>query len=84
MSFHVPAGSSCAIVGTSGSGKSTVLRLLFRFYDVGGGSVNVGGHDVRELRTASLRSAIGIVPQVHGRAACMRPASRARAATACA
>ena len=63
VSFKVPAGTSCAIVGTSGSGKSTVLRLLFRFYDVQTGSVAVGGHDVRDLTLASLRRQIGQVPQ---------------------
>ncbi|KAL4855557.1 ABC transporter B family member 25 [Chlorella vulgaris] len=95
VSFKVPAGSSCALVGTSGSGKSTILRLLFRFYDAGnaawgqlalslglvhgklnwlrlvsffvpaaeGGSVQVGGKDVRQLQLDSLRRAMGEVPQ---------------------
>ncbi|GAB4819644.1 hypothetical protein N2152v2_006690 [Parachlorella kessleri] len=63
VSFRVPAGSSCALVGTSGSGKSTVLRLLFRFYDVEGGAVRVGGEDVRDLQLASLRRSLGEVPQ---------------------
>lgn len=50
VSFCVPAGTSCALVGTSGSGKSTVLRLLFRFYDPQGGSVELGGVDTRRVK----------------------------------
>ena len=61
--MRVPAGTSCAIVGTSGSGKSTVLRLLFRFYDAQSGSVTVGGQDVRDVTLASLRRQVGQVPQ---------------------
>jgi len=63
VSFEVPAGAKVAVVGHSGSGKSTLARLLYRFYDVQGGSVSVGGVDVRRLRQQSLRAAIGIVPQ---------------------
>ncbi|MDP3739151.1 MAG: ABC transporter ATP-binding protein/permease [Hyphomonadaceae bacterium] len=63
VSFDVPAGSKLAIVGPSGSGKSTLLKLLFRFYDTGGGRVRVDGQDVRDLKQASLRDAIGLVPQ---------------------
>ena len=63
VSLRVPAGTSCAIVGTSGSGKSTVLRLLFRFYDAQSGSVRVGGQDVRDLTLASLRRQMATVPQ---------------------
>jgi ATP-binding cassette subfamily B protein len=63
VSFEVPAGAKVAVVGHSGSGKSTLARLLYRFYDVQGGSVSVGGVDVRRLRQQSLRGAIGIVPQ---------------------
>ena len=63
LSLRVPAGTSCAVVGTSGSGKSTLLRLLFRFYDPAGGAVRLGGRDVRDVRLQSLRDAIGIVPQ---------------------
>ncbi|KAI8463500.1 MAG: half-size ABC transporter [Monoraphidium minutum] len=63
VSFRVPAGTSCAVVGSSGSGKSTILRLLYRFYDVGGGEVMLGGYDVRHLTLASLRGALGKVPQ---------------------
>lgn len=63
VSFTVPAGTSCALVGTSGSGKSTILRLFFRFYDPESGTVRIGGHDVRGLQLDSLRHAIGEVPQ---------------------
>jgi len=62
-SFEVPAGSKVAVVGHSGSGKSTLARLLYRFYDAGGGRITVNGVDVRDLKQASLRGAIGIVPQ---------------------
>lgn len=63
VSFKVPAGTSCAVVGASGSGKSTILRLLFRFYDVEDGSVLVGGEDVKQLQLAGLRRAMASVPQ---------------------
>ena len=63
VSFEVPAGSKVAVVGHSGSGKSTLARLLFRFYDVGSGRVSINGVDTRDLTQASLRAAIGIVPQ---------------------
>jgi ATP-binding cassette subfamily B protein len=63
VSFTVPAGKRVAIVGPSGAGKSTISRLLFRYYDVNGGSVEIDGQDVREVTQASLRAAIGIVPQ---------------------
>jgi ATP-binding cassette subfamily B protein len=63
ISFVVPAGKRVAIVGPSGAGKSTISRLLFRYYDVGGGSVEIDGQDVREVAQTSLRAAIGIVPQ---------------------
>ena len=63
VSLRVPAGTSCALVGTSGSGKSTILRLLYRFYDPMSGSVKIDGHDVREIKLDSLRQAIGVVPQ---------------------
>ncbi|WP_425833455.1 ABC transporter ATP-binding protein [Streptomyces fractus] len=61
LSLEIRAGETLAVVGSSGSGKSTVSLLLPRFYDVTHGAVLVGGHDVRELTTASLRSAIGLV-----------------------
>src|SRR3954470_12782030 len=63
VSFTIAAGQRVAVVGHSGSGKSTLARLLYRFYDVSSGSITINGLDVRELRQASLRSAIGIVPQ---------------------
>jgi ATP-binding cassette subfamily B protein len=63
VSFEVPAGKRVAIVGPSGAGKSTISRLLFRYYDVFGGSVEIDGQDVRAVTQASLRAAIGIVPQ---------------------
>ena len=63
VGFEVPAGSKVAVVGASGSGKSTLARLLFRFYDVSGGRILVNDLDIRDLKQASLRAAIGIVPQ---------------------
>jgi len=63
VSFEVPAGSKVAVVGHSGSGKSTLARLLFRFYEVDSGRVTVNGADIRDTMQASLRAAIGIVPQ---------------------
>lgn len=63
VSFVVEPGQTLAIVGGSGSGKSTVLRLLYRFYDVQGGSISVDGQDLREVELDSLRSHFGIVPQ---------------------
>jgi ATP-binding cassette subfamily B protein len=63
VSFEIPAGRTLAVVGHSGSGKSTLARLLFRFYDVGAGAIRINGRDLRQLTQASLRSAVGIVPQ---------------------
>ncbi|MFF6791465.1 ABC transporter ATP-binding protein [Streptomyces filamentosus] len=63
FSLELRAGETVALVGSSGSGKSTVSLLLPRFYDVDRGAVLVGGHDVRELTLESLRSAIGLVPE---------------------
>lgn len=63
VSFRVPSGTSCALVGTSGSGKSTVLRLVYRFYDPEEGAVLVGGEDTRTVTLDSLRRALGEVPQ---------------------
>jgi len=63
VSFSIPAGRTVAVVGESGSGKSTLARLLYRFYDVSGGAILVNGTDLRQLTQASLRAAIGIVPQ---------------------
>jgi ATP-binding cassette subfamily B protein len=63
VSFSIEAGQRVAVVGHSGSGKSTLARLLYRFYDVSRGAIVVNGKDIREIRQASLRAAIGIVPQ---------------------
>lgn len=63
VSFSVPAGKTLAIVGATGSGKSTISRILFRFYDIEDGCVRIDGHDIREVTQASLRAAIGVVPQ---------------------
>jgi ABC-type transport system involved in Fe-S cluster assembly fused permease/ATPase subunit len=63
VSFEVPAGSTVAIVGASGAGKSTISRLLFRFYDVENGAITIDGQDIRAVTQQSLRAAIGIVPQ---------------------
>ena len=63
LSLTIPAGSVCAVVGASGAGKSTLARLLFRFYDVQSGSITMDGQDIRSVTQASLRAAIGIVPQ---------------------
>ncbi|MGW6565729.1 ABC transporter ATP-binding protein [Streptomyces sp. NPDC054975] len=63
FSLEIRAGETVAVVGASGSGKSTVSLLLPRFYDVDHGAVLVGGHDVRELTQDSLRAAIGLVPE---------------------
>jgi ABC-type transport system involved in Fe-S cluster assembly fused permease/ATPase subunit len=63
LSFEVPAGKTVAIVGPSGAGKSTISRLLFRLYDVSGGSITIDGQDIREVTQTSLRAAIGMVPQ---------------------
>jgi ATP-binding cassette subfamily B protein len=63
VSFAVPPGRTVAIVGPSGAGKSTISRLLFRFYDLDGGAIRIDGQDIRAVTQASLRQAIGIVPQ---------------------
>ncbi|MEV8015046.1 ABC transporter ATP-binding protein [Streptomyces sp. NPDC086554] len=63
LSFEIRPGETLAVVGSSGSGKSTVSLLLPRFYDVTHGAVLIGGHDVRELTADSLRAAIGLVPE---------------------
>ncbi len=63
VSFHVPPGRTLAIVGPTGAGKSTVSRLLFRFYDASGGRVLIDGTDVRDATQDSVRAAIGVVPQ---------------------
>ncbi|QQZ30904.1 ABC transporter ATP-binding protein/permease [Thiothrix subterranea] len=63
VSFSVPAGTKLAVVGHSGAGKSTLSRLIYRFYDVTGGRVLIDGQDIAHVSQASLRKAIGIVPQ---------------------
>jgi ATP-binding cassette subfamily B protein len=63
LSFEIPAGQTIAVVGPSGAGKSTLARLLYRFYDVNAGRITIAGEDIRQLTQASLRRAIGIVPQ---------------------
>ncbi len=63
VSFTIPAGKTVAVVGPSGAGKSTLSRLLFRFYDVTDGRILINGHDLRSVQQASVRAAIGIVPQ---------------------
>jgi len=63
VTLTVGAGQNVAIVGASGSGKSTIGRLLFRFYDVQGGSLSIDGQDVRDVTQQSLHDAIGVVPQ---------------------
>lgn len=64
LSFTVPAGKSLALVGSSGSGKSTATRLLYRLYDLSGGSISIDGQDISKATLASLRQAVSIVPQV--------------------
>jgi ATP-binding cassette, subfamily B, heavy metal transporter len=63
ISFDVPAGQTVAVVGPSGAGKSTISRLLFRFYDLAGGRILIDGQDIARVTQASLRQAIGMVPQ---------------------
>lgn len=63
VSFEIPAGRTVAVVGPSGAGKSTLARLLYRFYDITGGHIEIAGQDIRNVTQASVRQAIGIVPQ---------------------
>ncbi|MBO6504047.1 MAG: ABC transporter ATP-binding protein/permease [Kordiimonadaceae bacterium] len=63
ISFDVPAGSTTAIVGASGAGKSTISRILFRFYDIASGDVTIDGQDISGVAQKSLREEIGVVPQ---------------------
>ncbi len=63
ISFELAAGETVAIVGASGEGKSTIGRLLFRFYDVTGGSIQIDGQDLRDVSQSSIREQIGVVPQ---------------------
>ncbi len=63
VSFEIPPGKTVAVVGPSGAGKSTLARLLYRFYDIDSGRISIDGQELRSVTQASLRSAIGIVPQ---------------------
>ena len=63
VSFTVPPGKMTAFVGATGAGKSTIGRLLFRYYDVGGGAIKIDGQDIREVTQSSVRAALGVVPQ---------------------
>ena len=62
LDLHIGAGERVAIVGRTGCGKSTLARLLMRFYDIGGGTISVGGHNVNDITGDSLRQAVGVVP----------------------
>ena len=61
--FEIPPGKTVAVVGSSGAGKSTLARLLFRFYDVQQGRITIAGQDIKQVTQASVRQAMGIVPQ---------------------
>src|SRR6201999_4449462 len=63
IDLDIPAGNTLAVVGPSGAGKSTLARLMYRFYDLTGGRLTIDGQDIAEVTQASLRAAIGIVPQ---------------------
>ena len=63
VSFEIPAGKTVAVVGPSGAGKSTLARLLFRFYDIQQGRITIAGQEMRSVTQASVREALGIVPQ---------------------
>ena len=63
VSFEIQPGKTVAVVGSSGAGKSTLARLLFRFYDVQEGRITIAGQDIKTVTQASVRQAIGIVPQ---------------------
>ncbi|MDT8345524.1 MAG: ABC transporter ATP-binding protein/permease [Thermohalobaculum sp.] len=63
VDFDVAGGRTLAVVGPSGAGKSTIARLLFRFYDVTGGAIEIDGQDLRAVQQATIRAAIGVVPQ---------------------
>lgn len=64
LSFRVAPGSTVALVGETGGGKTTCLKLLFRFYDVSSGAIRIDGHDIRDVTIKSLRDNLGVVPQV--------------------
>lgn len=63
VNFSASPGETIALVGTTGSGKSSLMKLLMRYYDVSSGSIKIDGHDIRDITQDSLRNAIGIVPQ---------------------
>jgi ABC-type transport system involved in Fe-S cluster assembly fused permease/ATPase subunit len=63
VNFTVPAGKTVALVGETGGGKSTILKLIDRFYDVKGGKISIDGQDIRDVTLSSLREKIGVVPQ---------------------
>lgn len=63
VSLTVPSGKTAAFVGSTGAGKSTILKLLDRFYDVTGGSIKIDGQDIRDVQLSTLRQNIGLVPQ---------------------
>lgn len=63
ITFEIPSGKACAIVGATGSGKSTIAKLLFRYYDVSSGAVLIDGQDIRDVTQLSLQQNIGVVPQ---------------------
>jgi ATP-binding cassette subfamily B protein len=63
VSFHVPAGTVCAVVGPSGAGKSTIADLILRLYDPDSGRILLDGHDLRDLRLEDLRRAVALVEQ---------------------
>jgi ATP-binding cassette subfamily B protein len=63
VDFAIPPGKTVAVVGTTGAGKSTLSRLLYRFYDISAGSIRIDGQDIREVTQDSLRASVGIVPQ---------------------
>jgi len=63
VSFSIPSGKTVALVGETGGGKTTILKLIDRFYDVKSGAISIDGQDLRDVTLESLRSKIGVVPQ---------------------
>ena len=62
LSFKIPGGKSAALVGATGAGKSTIMRLLYRFYDLTAGTITIDGQDITKLKLSDLRAGIAIVP----------------------